>query len=571
MARPLPLPLFLALCLVACSGDPVASGDVDVTSDTPTDASADAEVDTPPDADRDGTPSDAGADTELDADAPTDVPREVAPDADPDADADADAEVGCATSSDCDEGQSCEEGECVDVGCRDDDACSEESPRCDVESSVCVECLEAGDCADGFECEEFACVPGCETSDDCTAGERCVDAICAPLCATDLDCADGSHCADFLCVPDCSASSECADGEACGDGRCVPACASADECDDGQACVVDVCRDTCEEALECGLGFDCVDDACIAVDLVCHPDETWCDEGLVVRCEEDGLAALTLDCPGDQTCVELAGVGECVSAGCADGTSGCFDAVTAWTCAEDGSGRVAEPCEPGDLCDDGTCRPPSDAPCLRSWEEELDFGRLAPGSSRVRRNWVENCGEVAVPMPEFGVDGVGFELVTLPEASAILPGEAHHMMLRLTASIDGEASGLLTIDAPGLDPLAVALFGLSEEGVASCPVPIAGCRNADGADDPFVNALTAPLGVPIECDGSASEPEGEIEGFLWNLDSPDEAFGFVPLSGRELTDFFPRTTGPHVVELDVIDEEDQFSCEPARVLVVIEE
>ena len=111
---------------------------------------------------------------------------------------------------------------------------------------------------------------------------------------------------------------------------------------------------------------------------------------------------------------------------------------------------------------------------------------------------------------------------------------------------------------------------MSSSEALECPLAIAGCR-AEGADEAFANAVTAPFGVSIECDGSSSEPFEEIEGHLWFLDSPDDGLSFLPFAGRTRVDFFPSTSGVYVVELDVIGPGDEFSCAPARAFVVVEE
>lgn len=515
--------LLAATLIAACGADePAPSLDAAGDSDTATDVSVDTDADG----------EDVGSDSSSDADVAV---RDGSSDADSDAEADT-------------------EDAALDA---------DVAPRSDV--------IENPDTAADLGGADADVDVGCTTDEECGDDKRCVDAMCVRLCGIDADCGAGSRCDDFVCVPNCESSTDCGDGEACADGACVPACASVDDCEEGQACVGDVCRDSCEEAIDCALGNDCVDEVCVPVELVCHPDDSECDGDFVSRCEEDGLSFRSLPCPGDQVCVELGGVGECVSDSCSAGTSGCFDLVTAWTCEADGSGRIPSACDDDEICDGGECRPPSDTPCLEVHEDFLDFGTLAPGTSRVRRNFLVNCGESPLTMPSLSVEGIGFELLAAPTGAAMLPGDEHHVMIRHTASSAGPADGLFRAEAVGLEPIDVTLVALSDEGAAPCPVAAAGCRNADGDDESFVHALTAPVGVAIGCDGSASEPEGEIEAYFWYLDSPDDEVSLVPFVGRTLIDFFASSPGTHIVELDVIGPDEQFSCEPARVLVVIEE
>lgn len=120
-------------------------------------------------------------------------------------------------------------------------------------------CNEGAGCAEGEDCvlsenEEFAgCQPACDQDDDCASG-----------CCLMYQSADGGFCVDALycsCVSvgeECTSLINCCEGSRCiGDGvtyQCVQECTSPDNCESG-CCIENpnVGSSFCEDAVYCGL------------------------------------------------------------------------------------------------------------------------------------------------------------------------------------------------------------------------------------------------------------------------------------------------------------------------------
>lgn len=129
--------------------------------------------------------------------------------------------AGCASDTDCAEGQTCSLGRCryklpSGKACTTDTQCLIEE-RC--ENSVCVTrtCTAATECP-----SEYACVSG-----KCTR----------KACTQDIDCPTGTRCDNARCVEGCSTSGACGQGEACENGRCrVPLPDKTPYCEDNTDC-----------------------------------------------------------------------------------------------------------------------------------------------------------------------------------------------------------------------------------------------------------------------------------------------------------------------------------------------
>jgi len=119
----------------------------------------------------------------------------------------------CLSDSDCETGQTCENGECVDVPVPD--------------------CVVDDDCLPGFKCEAEKCVPviepDCVEDVDCPIGEVCGHGVCrkAPECDVENPCPPGYECKNEQCKqipippgPECTDESDCANGD-CVDGKCT--------------------------------------------------------------------------------------------------------------------------------------------------------------------------------------------------------------------------------------------------------------------------------------------------------------------------------------------------------------
>ncbi len=306
----------------------------------------------------------------------------------------------CQGPADCDEGQGCREGECVDLCSRHTD-CSP-SEICD--DGFCqpgdTECDSADDCPpilgeaciipDKGECVGGVCIyepepesTTCDDADPCTAGDHCDG---EGLCTASVQLCTGSFGAP------CSAPVECQSG-LCESGRCCTAgldcCDADDECSSIYRCNLDslTCRVSCGDDAHCKASLHCEGVVCEA-DLALGEE---CDEASdcqsdtcesQVCCPPGGdCCASDDDCGGEATCDTLTGLcrTDCASGGDADcKPTGFCDALdlcvsdldTGDTCDRDGQCAVGR-------CDDTQCCPLGvdccigDADCLGNYACEL--------------------------------------------------------------------------------------------------------------------------------------------------------------------------------------------------------
>ncbi len=238
----------------------------------------------------------------------------------------------CYSDRDCPNGYFCEfldgcyqdeNGEiiCVDYG------------YCVPESS---ECQSDRDCDYGQECLNGVCVENhsCRTDWDCETGFQCLNSVCTPInseCRSDRDCEYGQECLNGVCIQEnqcepvycelycengfkvdergceiCECNDvvefcggfvgqECPAGYICeyfdgaDVGRCVPMsneCLSNRDCEYGQECLNGVCIENnsciheCGSDVECGIGFTCEELDCMAPNnqsgSKCVPVEIGC-------------------------------------------------------------------------------------------------------------------------------------------------------------------------------------------------------------------------------------------------------------------------------------------------------
>ena len=200
--------------------------------------------------------------------------------------------------------------------------------------SVNVDCQ--GTCIAGF-CSDLALNgQGCDLGDDddCVSGNVCDAGTCylanGQACSTNEECVGtciGGLCSDesgFGGSCDLGDDLDCTSGHACDDGTCHlangQACATNDEC--AETCIGGICTDASGTGASCDLG----DDLDCAVGNVC--DDGTCHLA-------NGQACTTND--------ECAGT--CIGGICTDASG---------TGASCDLGDDLD-CEPGNVCDDGTC------------------------------------------------------------------------------------------------------------------------------------------------------------------------------------------------------------------------
>ena len=265
----------------------------------------------------------------------------------------------CNDSTNCEQGERCEDGRCL-VQCARDAECA--GARACVDN-ICAEadiCAVAEDCDPGRICLDSACTDRCdeqrpcdeplicnpgtgacverpECVDDagCAAGDRCIMDRCVGGCVVDAECPGSRRCVDGRCPEpaECFGPSDCDAERLCLMNTCTPSCGDAQPCPGAQSC--DAATGVCDEPAMCAADVDCFEgrrcadgqcgSVCI-VDAQC-PGARTCDQG---ECREPAICAGAEDCDPGRLCVNLA---------CADPCNG------------------ANPCQGGLLCGpDGICR-----------------------------------------------------------------------------------------------------------------------------------------------------------------------------------------------------------------------
>ena len=153
--------------------------------------------------------------------------------------------VECRDSLDCLDDETCNGGACENAVCNLNDSCQSSCQNtqdcasivgrsfCDTAAMNCVECLESSDCKDGEVCQDHQCQPGCGQDSDCAEGHCNDDGLCVD-CLETQDCPSGI-CENAQCVDECQKSEDCKDGYYCAlnEGRCKKGCDEDESCDEG--------------------------------------------------------------------------------------------------------------------------------------------------------------------------------------------------------------------------------------------------------------------------------------------------------------------------------------------------
>jgi hypothetical protein len=206
---------------------------------------------------------------------------------------------------------------CIEGGCREECLQGEfpcpggyECESYDVDGDTVRVCMPGAclECEPGEVCQDGQCVDPCEDV-SCGEGEDCVLGVCQDCHV--LGCPEGEICYDGQCRVDPCAEAGCDPATAyCDDGQCVPLCYEG-SCPAGQRCGPDgrCVPDPCHE-VDCPSGEICVDGTCEAdvCGLVyCEPGSVCVPPG---ECVPDPCPLL--DCPAGARCVvEPDGAGRC--------------------------------------------------------------------------------------------------------------------------------------------------------------------------------------------------------------------------------------------------------------------
>ena len=264
--------------------------------------------------------------------------------------------VECDSDDDCPEGAVCEMGYCV-AG-EGDPECEDEEELCD---ESCVDVTSDSDhcggcnisCEDGEHCDDGDCV---DDEVECEEGEQLCQGRCVDLMS------DEEHCGD--CNVECGAEEYCDDGVCRGDdendceddeewcsGQCVDLTSNDDHCgecglgcEEDQICVDSICQDVpeCEEG-ELACGMECVDprvdtEHCGGCDEACGDGE-YCQAGQCVdECGEGEEGESFEVCGEEELCIDtnrsIEHCGECDRA-CEEvsgATGQCVDGECVYQC-----------------------------------------------------------------------------------------------------------------------------------------------------------------------------------------------------------------------------------------------
>ncbi len=185
---------------------------------------------------------------------------------------------------------------------------------CDHDNVIYINpsCTDSSDCDDGEICKEGSCVEkknsddvdddtGCKSNDDCNAGYVCKKGVCSKNTVKDEDsCADKKKNGDETDI-DCGGSCEkCADGKVCE----IDADCESDFCDNGLCSIkVDLCADGVlsgdESDVDCGGSCEkCADGMTCSSENDCSSG--FCDGSVCTSCSDGALN-------GDETDVDCGG------------------------------------------------------------------------------------------------------------------------------------------------------------------------------------------------------------------------------------------------------------------------
>ncbi len=432
-------------------------------------------------------------------------------------------DCGCATTADCDPGDVCEGGVCIEPPCLSNSDC-EEGLECDVGSGDCVvppcrsdsDCPGAQVCVDGsctIEADCPTCLP-CESIEDCGGGDwQCASdgstGFCTRICNDGSQCPGNSDCFGIegqtfaICLNDDAATAGLCPGEfvctegpdpcagvSCGAGEvCNPATGACESIGGGDGCII---CDPCEAPEDCP-GGDCFDFG-----------------GATAVCATDcGSAA---DCPAGTDCVEFSGDGGSLSL-CVNA-----DVDTAGVCP---SGFVCEddPVDPcaGVSCGSGEVCDPATGACVDDGTTEADVGVPDAGTDSGTGGTAGDCAICSSCTSDFDCPGgscieVGAEgrLCTLDCAAdaAVCPGNTECFDVTI-----GDALRSLCLNADaGANGICYDSFVCIEPGSVE---PGDGVGSPDSGEDTGATAI--PFGGYPSQSGCVTATTGGRVGALWVL------------------------------------------------------
>ena len=295
----------------------------------------------------------------------------------------------CTKKSDCEVGEICQDGVCVDEPeCSSDKPCADDSKRC--VDGKCVSkprpeekkedgepCTEHDECLSAYCNADGVCAkaPQCSDTRPCSGDKMCKDGVCIDKNSNGSSCESHEVCKSGYCSeqgtcaekPECSDESPCADAsKMCRDGKCVEKNSNGSSCGSHEVCKSGYCSEqgTCAEKPECSDENPCADASKICQDGKCVDkpecsDENPCADASKIcqdgKCVDKPECDILTPCADPKKtcrngkCVEK--TEECVS----DSECGSGRICDNKHCVAEDSCSITRTCADKKICRDGKC------------------------------------------------------------------------------------------------------------------------------------------------------------------------------------------------------------------------
>ncbi|MEL6177716.1 MAG: choice-of-anchor D domain-containing protein [Myxococcota bacterium] len=234
----------------------------------------------------------------------------------------------------------------------------------------------------------------------------------------------------------------------------------------------------------------------------------------------------------------------------------------------------------------------SASPCILATEgTDLDFGDGFIGTAQARTVTLLNCGtatliitqvepgEQTAMLDDTGAEGVF--LIDLGEGVAassdgaletpiqVEPGDTFNFVVLYAPLDEGLHRGSFRIHSNATQtPLPMETFGRAIR--AECPVAIASATLIGESNPPAQEIQARPLDTVV-LDGLASwSAQGRVVEWQWSLvEHPDGARPIILPTEPGQAELFLALPGRYQIELRILDEQGQLSCEPSTITVLV--
>lgn len=219
-------------------------------------------------------------------------------------------------------------------------------------------------------------------------------------------------------------------------------------------------------------------------------------------------------------------------------------------------------------------------PCVAtSPGDVIEFGDVEQGQVRMRRMSVTNCDDSREATVEVvGVEGdEGFFVddgLSSGEAIELEPGASADVEVYFEPQEmrDFEARLVFSTDDPYNPAPSVELVGRGLRADCVHPVIDAQPEGGDGVSTTETTVLNTDPLETVSLDGSDSfDPEGgDIVEVAWSLvDSPEASTTLLESTSQWNTELYLDVVGTYVVELEAKNQDEKWSCGPARLTVEV--